>query len=449
MGPSASRNGSLLEFILEAERTGYGSYFLRFVVAPNLTAVIVEVIAVGTELLLGQIVNSNAALIGAALAEHGLDAHHQQVVGDNLARVATSIRTAIDRSDAVIITGGIGPTRDDLTREALCEATGRDMLFDEAHAEQLRTWWQMRGREMPESNLNQAQHPEGAELMMNPKGTAPGLVLDHGGTLIFCIPGVPEEMEHLLLHEVMPRIAARAGGPAVVVSKLLRTWGQSESMVGEMLNDLYDRSTNPSVAFLASGGEIKIRITAKADTTESADALIAPVAEEIMDRMAPWYFGSDDDTVHRVVFRLLEEKGWTIATAESMTGGMVAASLTSEAGASKFVLGGLIAYDPELKGRLLGVSDLDHVVDVETAIEMARGGQELLGADVVVAVTGEAGPDPVEKPVGTVIIAVATPEDIGAQELKMPGDRERIRVYGTTSALHLARLAISGKWWTS
>jgi len=410
--------------------------------------VIVEVIAVGTELLLGQITNSNASFIGSALADHGLDAHYQQVVGDNTQRVATTIRTAMERSDAVIITGGIGPTRDDLTREAVCEATGRELELDEAYADHLREWWQQRGREMPESNLRQAHHPEGAELLMNPKGTAPGLALEHDETLIFCIPGVPEEMEHLLVEAVLPRIIARSNGPAVVASRMLRTWGQSESMVGELLDDLYEGSTNPSVAFLASGGQIKIRITAKADSHETARALIDPVETEITRRLAPWYFGADEDTVHRVIFRLLEERGWSIGTAESMTGGLVAASLTAEPGSSAFVKGGLVAYDPELKRRLLGVSDTSSVVDTDTAIEMAGGGRELLGADVVVAVTGSAGPQPLEKPAGTVIIAVATPEEVRAQELRMPGDRERVRAYGTTSALHLARLAISGQWWS-
>jgi len=411
--------------------------------------VIVEVVAVGTELLLGQIVNTNASHIGSVLADHGLDAHYQQVVGDNLDRVAASIRTAIDRADAVIITGGIGPTRDDLTREALCAATDRALVLDEDYAQRLRERWAARGREMPESNLRQAHHPEGAELVNNPKGTAPGLILDHDDTLIFCIPGVPQEMEYLMTAMVIPRLLEVSGGPSVVVSKVLRTWGQSESMVGEMLDDLYQGSTNPSVAFLASGGEIKVRITAKADSTTTAATMIDPVAAEVRHRLAAYYFGEDDDTVDRLIFRLLEEKGWTIGTAESMTGGLVAAALTSVPGASKYVRGGLVAYDSELKQKLLGVEDIAEVVNPETAEAMARGGQDLLGADVVVAVTGDAGPGPSERAAGTVVIAVATPDDVRSHELRMPGDRERVRAYGTTSALHLTRLALSGQWWKS
>jgi len=410
--------------------------------------VIVEVIAVGTELLLGQIVNTNAFRIGATLADHGLDAHFQQVVGDNLDRVSSAIDTAIARADAVVITGGIGPTRDDLTREGLAAATGRRLVMNDEYADRLRAWWAARGREMPESNLRQAEHPEGAELVVNPKGSAPALVLDHQGTLIFCIPGVPEEMEYLLDEAVMPRILERSGGPAVVVSRLLRTWGQSESMVGELLDDLYQGSKNPSVAFLASAGEIKVRITAKADDRRSALAMIEPVAEEVKQRLAPWYFAEGEDTVLRVLARLLGERGWLIGTAESMTGGLVAAALTSSPGSSEYVRGGLVAYDPQLKAKLLGVTDIETVVDLETAVEMAEGGRKLLDADVVVAVTGSAGPDPLEKPPGTVIIAIATPEDTRGRELRMPGDRERVMAYGTTSALHLARLAISGQWWT-
>lgn len=410
---------------------------------------IVEVIAVGTELLLGQIINSNASFIGETLADHGMDAHFQQVVGDNLGRVAQSIETATSRSDAVIITGGIGPTRDDLTREALCIATGRPMVTNAEYADHLRSRWKDRGIEMPESNLRQAEHPEGAELLANPKGTAPGLVLEHDGTLIFCIPGVPQEMEHLLVSEVMPRIVAGSGEKAaVVVSRVLRTWGQSESKVGEILDDIFQRSTNPSIAFLASGGEIKVRITAKADDQATALAMIEPIAGEIRDRLAPWYFADGDDNVLVVLARLLSERGWTLGTAESMTGGLVAAALTSSPGSSSYVKGGIVAYDPALKAKLLGVSDIETVVDVPTALEMASGGRELLEADVVVSVTGSAGPEPLEKPPGTIIIAVATPEDVRARELRMPGDRERVMTYGTTSALHLTRLAISGQWWT-
>lgn len=409
---------------------------------------IVEVIAVGTELLLGQIVNSNGSTIGTALADRGLDAHYQQVVGDNLPRVAGAIELAAGRADAVIITGGIGPTRDDLTREAVCAATGLPMVFSEEYADRLQGWWERRGRRMPESNLRQAFHPEGAELLMNPKGTAPGLMVDHEGTLIFCIPGVPAEMEHLLHKEVIPRIAAASGDESVLTSRLLRTWGRSESDVAEILDDLYTGSTNPSVAFLASQGEIKIRITAKAGSLETTRELIEPVESEVRRRLGDSVFGADDETMEVVLIDLLKGLGLTIGTAESMTGGLVAAALTSVPGASKVVRGGLVAYDAELKRELLGVDDISTVVDTETAEQMARGGRDLLGADVMVAVTGSAGPDPLEQRAGTVVIGVSTPDRTSARELHLPGDRERVRAYSVTSALQLTRLALLGKWWT-
>jgi nicotinamide-nucleotide amidase len=408
--------------------------------------VIVEVIAIGTELLLGQIINSNPAVIGSALAERGFDAHFQQSVGDNLDRMAISIRTAMDRADAVIITGGIGPTQDDITREAVCEATGREMLFSEDYADHLRQWWANRGRSMPESNIRQAYHPAGAELLNNPRGTAPGLALKVEDTWIFCVPGVPAEMEYLLHAELLPRLQAAAGETEVIESRLIRTWGRAESDVAEVLDDLYE-STNPSIAFLASASEIKIRITAKADTSDGANALIAPLETEVLARLGESVFGVDEDTIEKILFGLLTERSLTIGTAESMTGGLVAARLTELPGSSAVMRGGLVAYDSELKRQLLGVRDTTEVVNEETAIEMARGAQSLLGVDVAVSVTGSAGPEAMERPAGTVVVGVATPDDARAKELRYPGDRERVRAYSTTSALHLVRLALIDKWW--
>jgi nicotinamide-nucleotide amidase len=408
--------------------------------------VIVEVVAVGTELLLGQIVNTNAAVIGAALADRGHDAHYQQVVGDNLARLSDAIGAAMRRADAVIITGGIGPTQDDLTREALCAVTGRTMVTSETYTAQLRAWFEARGRRMSDSNLRQAQHPEGAVLLPNPRGTAPGILLDHEGCRVFCVPGVPSEMEHLLRHEVLSRLSGDAG-EAVLLSRLIRTWGRPESEVGELLNDLYVGSTNPSIAFLASAGEIKVRITAKTADRETAEKLIAPVEAEVRARLGSAVFGADDETAEQVLAGLLRDRGWTIATAESMTGGLIAAALTEVAGASEVVRGGVVTYQSDTKGDLLGVSDTSRVVDAETAQEMAEGARRMFGADVGVAVTGEAGPEPMEEPVGTVFIGLATPDGVKARKLVMPGDRERIRAFAVTSAIHHARLAVSGTWW--
>ncbi len=225
---------------------------------------IVEVIAVGTELLLGQIVNGNAATIGDALASEGHDAHYQVVVGDNPERIALAIGMALSRADAVVMTGGIGPTPDDLTREAICAATGRAMRFSNEWADTLRRRFAVRGWNMPSSNLRQAEYPEGAELIENPKGTAPGLALSHRGKWIFALPGVPAEMVELFTTAVIPRLRQASGVSETLVNRIIRTWGRSESRTAELLDDLYQGSVNPSLAYLASAGEIKVRITAKA-----------------------------------------------------------------------------------------------------------------------------------------------------------------------------------------
>jgi len=408
--------------------------------------VIVEVIAVGTELLLGQIVNTNAGFIGSMLAERGFDAHFHQTVGDNLERMVEAIDTASRRADAVIITGGIGPTQDDITREALAAATGRELVFNDDYADRLRKWWSSRGATMPENNLRQATHPAGSELMINPRGSAPGIALEHEGTSLFCVPGVPAEMEFLVVNEVLPRLARLAGTDQAIASRLIRTWGRSESGVAEALDDLYE-ATNPSIAFLASASEIKVRVTAKAATVKEAMALIEPVELEVRARLGDSVFGVDDETIERVLLDLLAEREYTIGTAESVTGGMVTARLTDLPGSSAVVKGGLIAYDSQLKQDLLGVEDISRVVEETAAKQMADGARELLGVDIAVALTGSAGPTPLEKPPGTIVIAVATPEDTRAREIKYTGDRERVRVFATTAALHLTRLAILGRWW--
>jgi len=410
---------------------------------------IVEVIAVGTELLYGQTVNTNAALIGTRLADAGLEHQHSSVVGDNLDRMEDAIRLAMTRADALIITGGLGPTQDDFTREAIAAATGRELRFSEEYADRLRRWWASRGREMPESNLQQAEYPAGAELLENPKGTAPAIRMESKGTLIYAIPGVPAEVEALLDLHVIPGISARADS-RVVLNRVLRTYGESESRLGELLEDVYDDG-NPSMAFLATASEIKIRLTAKASTRDEAEALVAPMEAAVRERLGSLIFGTDEQTIESIIMDLAAEKGWTLATAESATGGMVAARITSIPGASAFFRGSVVAYHADVKRGVLGVSsDLirEHgVVSEPVAIAMADGAAEALGADVAVSVTGSAGPDPQERQVGTMVIAVHTPEKTLARTMSLPGDRERVRTYTTTGALHLARLAMTGKWW--
>lgn len=410
---------------------------------------IVEVVAVGTELLLGQIVNGNGAHIGRALAEQGLDANHQQVVGDNLGRMTDVLRTAIARSDAVIVTGGIGPTQDDITREAICAATGREMLRSDVYVAELRARWERGGRVMPESNVRQADYPEGAEMLANPRGSAPGLALDHDGTWIFALPGVPQEMHLLLADHVLPRLRTAAGVDEVLVSRVLRSWGRSESEVGDILDDLYAATTNPSLAFLASSGEIKVRITAKAATTSTAQRLIEPVEEEVRRRLGSSVFGADEEEIERILINLLSDRGWSLATAESVTGGGVAERLTSVPGASRVFRGGVVAYSTEIKSKILGIDVAGRVVTEEAARAMARSVRDLMGTEVGVSTTGSAGPEPLEADVGTVVIGVSTPDRTEARTVRFPGDRERVRTYAGTAALHLLRLGVVGTWWSN
>jgi len=410
---------------------------------------IVEVIAVGTELLYGQTINTNAALIGSRLADAGLEHQRSAVVGDHLGRMEEAIRLAISRADAVIITGGLGPTQDDITREAIAAATDRKILFSQEYADRLRRWWSRRGREMPASNLKQAEYPEGAELHVNAKGTAPGIRLVTDEATIYAVPGVPAEVEAMLDDFVIDDLKKRSDA-RVVLHRVLRTYGQSESLIGERLSDLYSEG-NPSMAFLASAAEIKIRLTAKAPTRDEAEAMVAPIEKQVRKRLGDLIFGTDDETIERVLMRLAEERGWSLGTAESATGGLVAARITSIPGASAFFRGSVVAYHTGVKRGVLGVPQKmieEHgVVSEPVAIAMAKGAAATLGADVVIAVTGSAGPDPQERPVGTMVIAVRTPEDAMARTVTMPGDRERIRTYTTTGALHLARLAMTGEWW--
>ena len=252
---------------------------------------IVETVAIGTELLLGQIVNSNAAEIGSRLAAAGLDHFRQSVVGDNLDRMVAALRSAIERSDAVVITGGIGPTQDDITREAMCAVAGVEMVFDDEFATALRLRWEQRGFEMPESNLRQAEHPAGSVLIPNPKGTAPGLRVSVDGTWLFALPGVPQEMIPMLEDEVIPFLVAEADGDdAVLVSRVIRTYGLPESRVSEMLGDLFDEASNPTMAFLASAGEIKVRLTARAGNDRAAAAILDPVEAEVCERLGDRVF---------------------------------------------------------------------------------------------------------------------------------------------------------------
>jgi nicotinamide-nucleotide amidase len=406
--------------------------------------VIVEVIAVGTELLLGQIVNSNVAFVGRRLAEEGFDAHFQVTVGDNPARLVETIRTAAARSDAVILTGGIGPTQDDLTREALCEVAGRRLLRNEDYAGVIRRRIEALGRGMPENNLRMADYPEGAEQLPNATGVALGVALHHDGTWFFAVPGVPSEMTPMIDEQVLPRLRTAEGRPAVLRSRVLRTWGLGESQVSHTLDDLYV-STNPSVAFLIDGPEVRIRITAKAEDITLAEELIEPMEHQVRERLGAAIFASDDQTTQGVLLGLLDKRGWTLAIVETLTAGLVAARLKSVPESKAFV-GSLVVDEAGLVKRLLNV-DLPPAADAGTAAAaLATSVANLFGADVGAAAVPAAPIDP-ERGAQPVAFAVATPEESQTRIIRLLGNPERVRTFATQGVMHVTRLGVTGVWW--
>jgi nicotinamide-nucleotide amidase len=417
----------------------------------------VEVVAIGTELLLGQITDTNSSWIGEQLALVGLDSHYQTKVGDNLGRIVATLRLALDRSDAVICCGGLGPTQDDLTREAVAEVMGVRLEADEEMEERIVHMFASRGRRMPANNLRQAERPVGARFIEEQPGTAPGLVCplrwqapddpEPGEKVIYAVPGVPWEMKEMILGTVLTDLRQRAGIDAVIRSRTLRTWGESESALAEMLAErIYelDRAGNPTLAFLASGMEgLKVRITAKCPTEAEAEALLVEEEERLREVLGPLVFGVDDETMESAVLDLLRERGLTLAAAESLTGGMVGSRLCDVPGASDVFVGGVISYASEVKHRLLGVPE-GPVVSEAAALAMALGVKELLGADVAIAATGVAGPTPQEdRPVGTVCLAVVIGDGATSVrdtlEVQLPGRRQQVREFAVISLLGLLR----------
>ena len=409
-----------------------------------------EVVAIGTELLLGQIVDTNSSWIGEQLAMVGIDSHHQTKVGDNHERMVAVLHQALDRSDAVICCGGLGPTQDDITRGAIAEIMGVPLVRDEAIVERIRAMFGGRGRPMPDNNLLQADVPEGALINPAMPGTAPGLICpltgEHDGKVIYAVPGVPWEMKQMMVEGILPDLQRRAGFTGVIRSRTLRTWGQSESGLAEQLDEeiqRLDAAGGATIAFLASGWEgLKVRITAKADTDAAVEAALAEEEQIVRDIVGDIVFGTDDDTMESVVLQLLRDRGQTLAVAESLTGGLIGSRLTGVAGASDVFRGGVTPYDRELKLSLLGCPDVPAVSE-EMALAMAERVAAVLGTDVGVAVTGVAGPAPLEgRDPGDVWIAVHYGGETEARFLKMPFDRERIRQFTCIQSLNLLRMRI-------
>jgi nicotinamide-nucleotide amidase len=404
-----------------------------------------EVLAVGTELLLGQIVDTNSAWIGEQLAASGIDSYEHRVVGDNQARIVAALRDLLSRADAVVVCGGLGPTQDDLTRDAIAEVMGVPLVRRMELAEYIAAMFRARLRDMPENNLRQADIPDGGEAIPNPLGTAPGLLCNVGeGKVVYAVPGVPYEMQEMICTHVLPDLLRRSGEAATIVSRSLKTWGTSESALAEMVAprlEALDTTGNPTIAFLARGIEgLVVRITAKAATEQEARALVDIEEKELRAILGDLVFGVDNETMESAVLSRLRSRRWTLGVAESVTGGLIGARIVNVEGASEVFKGTIGAYTTDVKRAVLGVT-AEPVVSVEAALEMAVGARRVLDADVGLSVTGVAGPTEQDGvAVGTVCFGIALADgSVDAVSARLPGDRERVRQFATISSLNLLR----------
>jgi len=383
--------------------------------------VIVEVIAVGTELLLGQIINSNGAEIGARLAEDGFDSHYQVTVGDNMTRLVNVIETARDRADAVVLCGGIGPTQDDLTRDAICQVLGVETARDELHAASIMERL-AKASVTAQSALRMADYPAGSDPLPNRKGVALGIAAESNGTPIFAVPGVPSEMRVMIDEQVRPRLRRISGDPSVLASRVLRCWGQGEARIAEMLDDLYARD-NPSIAFLISGAEVTVRISAKAATLDDANEMIDAVETEVRQRLGELVFATGAQTVEQIVSEMLAAKGWSVASVEGPTSGLLAAKLSN---IDEFVGGVVVAAADNLSPRN------SHRCTASTC----RGRAD---ADVIITVDEVPQDSNSKSNAHQVKVSIRTPVDTGERTLTILGDRERLLVFAVPGALHVLR----------
>ena len=406
-----------------------------------------SVVAVGTELLLGQIVDTNSSWLGEQLASAGIDSLFQVKVGDNLGRIVATLRSTLEQADAIIICGGLGPTHDDITREAIAEIMGVELEMNDEVALVIDQLFTSRGRRMPQNNLRQAMVPKGAKIIEQRRGTAPGLICPVGEKVMYAVPGVPFELYEMFERAILPDLLARSGEASVIKSRVLRTWGDSESGLNERLvgviNEL-EKVGNPTLAFLASGWEgIKVRLTAKAKTESQAIELLDIWDAKVREQVEDLVFGVDGQNMESVVLQNLRERKLTLGIAESVTGGLMAGRLTAIAGASDVFRGAIVSYDSEVKFELLSVSR-GPVVSESAAKEMAVGVRKTLGSDIGLAVTGVAGPteqDGVK--VGTLCVGLAMPNgDVRSTTFSLPYGREQMRQLSVISALNFLRQSL-------
>jgi len=402
-----------------------------------------EIIAIGTEILLGDIINSNAQYLAQELAALGIDMYYQQVVGDNEKRIVHAFDEAYNRSDIIITTGGLGPTDDDLTKEVAAKYFNKELLEDEESIKKIKGYFKFRERKMTENNLKQGLIPEGAIIINNNNGTAPGVIIEENNKIMIILPGPPKEMKPMFEQTVKPYLQKKAD--SVLVSKMIKILGIGESAVADELKDLMDAQTNPTIAPYAKEVGVMLRVTAKADNEEAAIKLITPIEDKIKERLGDNVYATEDISIEDVVARLLIERNFTISIAESCTGGMIASTLINYPGISEVLLEGAVTYSNEAKHNRLGVKNetLDKygAVSEETAREMAIGIAKTAGTDVSIVTTGIAGPGggTEEKPVGLVYVGVYVQGEVTIQRCIFNGNRSRIRLQTTMTGLDMLR----------
>ncbi len=404
----------------------------------------VELICVGTELLLGNIVNTNAAYLAEKCAGLGLSCYYQTVVGDNEKRLEEALRTAVKRSEVVILSGGLGPTEDDLTKEVASRVMGRELVEDAASRKCIEDFFASRNSIPTENNWKQALIPRGGIVLPNPNGTAPGVIIQEENTHIVLLPGPPHELKPMFENHVMPYLTKLE--PGLICSQTVKVCGIGESKVETLLKDLIDGQDNPTLATYAKTGEVHIRVTAKAGSEKEARRLIKPVVKEIKSRMGSNIYTTEEDvTLERAVVELLVANKLTVTCAESCTGGLLSARLINVPGVSEVYKSGYVTYSNKAKRKLLGVkkSTLNKygAVSAQTAEEMARGLTFVSKSDVAVSITGVAGPDggTEEKPVGLVYIACSVKGNVTVKEYHFSGNRQTIREAAVSAALTLMR----------
>lgn len=409
-----------------------------------------EIVSIGTELLLGQIVDTNAAYIAEKLAELGIDLYHKVTVGDNEERIVKILKTSLQRADVIITTGGLGPTEDDLTRRVIAKAMGVELVKDEDLAKRIKDFFEKLSRPMTKNNITQAYVPVGAEPIVNEQGTAPGIILEKDGKTIISMPGVPSEMKRMMQEKVIPYLEGQLDRGHLIKSKVLKVCGYGESSLETEIKDILDQQTNPTLALLSGKAEVNLRITAKTEAEEEADRLIREVETELRKRLGNNVFGVNDETMEEVVGFRLKEKELTLAVAESCTGGLIGHRITSVPGSSNYFERGIISYSNRAKRELLKVREKtlkeNGAVSRQTAEEMAQGVKRLAETDVGIAVSGIAGPTggTEEKPVGLIYMGIAHKQLVKSFKFKFHGTRQEIKYLTSQYTLDKLRRYLEG-----